>query len=162
VQRITESNGSEVFTDATWVVWEPLSEEVRPYREMPPKELRRTISALLWRHQNGAKWRSIPGDLGPGWLAAQLFIRWAKAGVWQSLLELVQQQGVALAMTFIDGTNIRAHHKSAGAKKGGRWPGVRPARSIWPVSRWLWHQGSCDRRQTRKGHCLCSRAWSGA
>jgi hypothetical protein len=29
----------------------------------------------------------------------------------------VQQQGVALGMTFVDGTNIRAHHKAAGAKK---------------------------------------------
>jgi hypothetical protein len=36
-----------------------------------------------------------------------LFIRWTKQGVWKRLLELVQQRGVALGMTFIDGTNIR-------------------------------------------------------
>jgi hypothetical protein len=48
-----------------------------------------------------------------------LFIRWAKQGVWERLLDLVQQHDIALGMTFLDGTNIRAHHKAAGAKKGG-------------------------------------------
>ena len=109
----------QVFTDEAWAVWEPLIEEVRPHGKTPPKELRRTISAVFWRHQNGAKWRSIPADLGPWWLAAQLFIRWAKAGVWERLFELVQQSDVALGMVFLDGTSIRAHHKAAGAEKRG-------------------------------------------
>lgn len=116
---MTESSANQVFTDATWAVWEPLIEAVRPRGKTPPKELRRTISAILWRHQNGAKWRSIPTEFGPWWLAAQLFIRWAKAGVWERLLELVRQRGVALGMTFLDGTAIRAHHKAAGAEKRG-------------------------------------------
>ncbi|RKK01053.1 IS5 family transposase [Pseudoroseomonas wenyumeiae] len=116
---MAKGKNNQLLTDAVWAVWEPLIEEVRPRGKTPPKELRRTISAILWRHQNGAKWRSIPDDLGPWWLAAQLFIRWAKAGVWERLLELVQQQGVALGMTFLDGTNIRAHHKAAGAGKKG-------------------------------------------
>ena len=116
---MTEGNGTQVFTDAAWAIWGPLIEDVRPQGKTPPKELRRTISAIFWRHQNGAKWRSIPAELGPWWLAAQLFIRWAKQGVWERLLDLVQQRSAALGMTFIEGTNIRAHHKAAGAKKGG-------------------------------------------
>lgn len=114
-----QSSGVQVFTDGTWAVWEPLIEAVRPRGKTPPKELRRTISAIFWRHQNGAKWRSVPTELGPWWLAAQLFIRWAKQGVWERLLDLAQQRDVALGMTFIDGTNIHAHQKAAGAKKGG-------------------------------------------
>lgn len=109
----------QVFSDSEWAVWEPLIEEVRPHGKTPPKNLRRTIAAIFWRHQNGAKWRSIPMELGPWWLAAQLFIRWAHFGVWERLLELVQQRGIALGMVFIDGTNIRAHHKAAGAQKKG-------------------------------------------
>src|SRR6476620_8305969 len=116
---MTNGSGNQFFSDAVWAVWEPLIEEVRPRGKTPPKELRRTISAIFWRHQNGAKWRSIPAELGPWWLAAQLFIRWSRQGVWDRLLELVQQRGVVLGMTFIDGTNVRAHHKAAGAKKGG-------------------------------------------
>jgi hypothetical protein len=52
--------------------------------------------------------------------------RWAHLGVWERLLDLVQQRGIALGMTFLDGTNIRAHQKAAGAEKGGRPPGARP------------------------------------
>src|SRR5881275_228438 len=32
-------------------------------------------------------------------------------GVWERLLNLVQQRGVALGMAFLDGTTIRAHQK---------------------------------------------------
>src|SRR5215204_5982784 len=77
------------------------------------------VEAILWRHQNGAKWRRIPGELGPWWKAAQTFIRWAHLGVWERLLNLVQQRGVALGMAFLDGTNSRAHQKAAGADKTG-------------------------------------------
>jgi transposase len=53
---------------------------------------------------------------------------WARLGVWERLLDLVQQRGVALGMTFLDGTNIRAHQKAAGAEKGG--PTARSATAV--------------------------------
>jgi transposase len=68
---MTDKTGCEILTDAAWAIWEPLIEAVRPRGKTPPKELRRTISAIFWRHQNGAKWRSIPAELGPWWLAAR-------------------------------------------------------------------------------------------
>lgn len=37
--------------------------------------------------------------------------------MWERLLTLAQEQGVQLGMTFLDGTNIRAHQKAAGAAK---------------------------------------------
>ena len=116
---MTEEHGNQVFTDAAWAVWAPLIEEVRPRGKTPPVDLRRTISAIFWRHQNGAKWRSVPAELGPWWRAAQLFIRWARQGVWERLLEGVQQRGLVLGMSFLDGTSIRAHPKAAGAPKRG-------------------------------------------
>jgi transposase len=109
----------QVFTDEGWAKWFPLIEEVRPRAKTPPRNLRRTISAIVWRHQNGAKWRSIPAELGPWWMAAQLFIRWSRLGVWERLLDLAQARGMALGMVFVDGSNIRAHHKAAGAEKKG-------------------------------------------
>ena len=108
----------QVLTDAQWAVLEPLVLAVRPRGKTPHADLRRTMAAILWRHQNGAKWRAIPAELGPWWGAAQTFIRWAKQGVWERLLESVRRRGIALGMTFIDGTTIRAHQKAAGAKKG--------------------------------------------
>ena len=106
-----------MLTDAQWAVLEPLVERCRPHAKVPPSNLRRTISAILWRHENGAKWRSLPAELGPWWMAAQTFIRWSRLGVWERLLTLVQERGVQLGMTFLDGTSIRAHHKAAGAAR---------------------------------------------
>ncbi|ANQ41969.1 transposase [Gluconobacter oxydans] len=80
------STMQSVISDDAWQVWEPLIEAVRPKGKTPPRDLRRTISAIFWRHQNGSKWRSVPSDLG---------------------------------MVFLDGTNIRAHHKAGGAAKKG-------------------------------------------
>jgi transposase len=116
---MTDNASVQIFTDEAWATWEPLIEAVRPRGKTPPKQLRRTMSAIFWRHQNGTKWRSIPAELGPWWRAAQLFNRWARQGVWERLLDLAQQRGVALGMTFPDGTSIRAHHKAAGAQKRG-------------------------------------------
>ena len=57
-----------MLADAHWMSLEPLIEACRPKGKTPPQDLRRTISALVWRHQNGAKWRAIqrvhPVDLG--------------------------------------------------------------------------------------------------
>ncbi len=108
-----------MLTDAQWARLEPLIETCRPKGKTVPRDLRRTLSAILWRHQNGAKWRSIPSDLGPWSRAAQTFIRWARLGVWERLLGLAQERGVHLGMTFLDGTSIRAHQKAAGAARKG-------------------------------------------
>ena len=108
-----------MLSDAQWSELEPLVEACRPKAKTPPQDLQRTLSAILWRHQHGAKWRAIPEDLGPRWRAAQIFIRWSRAGVWERLLSLVQERGVQLGMVFLDGTNIRAHQKAAGAAKRG-------------------------------------------
>jgi transposase len=106
-----------MLTEAQWTVLEPLVEACRPHAKVPPQHLQRTIGAILWRHDNGAKWRAVPDELGPWWMAAQTFIRWSRLGVWERLLDLVQEKGVQLGMTFLDGTNIRAHQKAAGAAK---------------------------------------------
>ena len=108
-----------MLSDVQWAMLEPLVEACRPKGKTPPQDLRRTLSAILWRHQNGAKWRAIPADLGPWWRAAQVFIRWARVGVWERLLALVQERGVELGMVFLDGTSVRAHQKAAGAARRG-------------------------------------------
>ena len=108
-----------MLTDARWAVLEPLVEQCRPHAKVPPSNLRRTVGAILWRHENGAKWRSLPAELGPWWTAARIFIRWSRLGVWERLLTLTQERGVRLGMTFLDGTDIRAHQKAAGAARKG-------------------------------------------
>src|SRR3978361_1149676 len=120
---MTEQARLKVLTDAQWSKLAPLIEACRPRGKTEPQDLRRTLEAIIWRHENGAKWRSIPPELGPWWRAAQLFIRWSRLGVWERLLELAQERGgVRTGMTFLDGSSIRAHQKAAGAAKKGGLP----------------------------------------
>ena len=108
-----------VLTDGRWAVLEPLVEDCRPKGKTRPRDLRRTLEAIIWRHQNGAKWRAIPAELGPWWMAAQTFLRWSRLGVWERLLARAQERGAEFGMAFLDGTAIRAHAKAAGAEKKG-------------------------------------------
>ena len=118
---MTSGEGFGVLSDAQWAVLEPLIEACRPPHKTQHDDLRQTVEAILWRHQNGAKWRAVPSELGPWWRAAQTFIRWAKHGTWDRLLALAQEKagGAELCMAFVDGTHVRAHAKAAGAPKKG-------------------------------------------
>ena len=51
--------------------------------------------------------------------------------MWERLLAMAQDRGVQLGMTFLDGSNIRAHQKAAGAaKKGAVEPDVLRVRLL--------------------------------
>ena len=94
-------------SDAQWAVLEPLVVTCRPGGKTPPQDLRRTLSAILWRHQNGARWR-----------AAQIFIRWSRLGVWSRLLGLVQARGVAVGVVFLNGTTFGLTRRRQGRRAG--------------------------------------------
>jgi transposase len=80
-----------MLSDAQWALLEPLIEACRPKGKTQPQDL------------------SDP----------QTFIRWTRLGVWERLLHLVQERGIQLGMTFLDGTSVRAHQKAAGARQKG-------------------------------------------
>jgi transposase len=42
------------------------------------------------RHQNGAKWRPLPEEFGPYWMAAQTFICLSRLYEWKRLLVMTQ------------------------------------------------------------------------
>src|SRR3712207_2225155 len=82
----------KVLTDAQWETLAPLIEACRPPYKTDHHDLRRTIEAIIWRHDNGAKWRQIPAGLGPWWMAAQTFSRWSRLGAWERLLQAAQRR----------------------------------------------------------------------
>ena len=109
-----------VLSDGEWTRLKSALDAARSGTGRPFPDERRTVEAVVWRQRNGAEWRAVPPELGPWWKAAQTFIRWARLGVWDRLLDAAQERGVQLGMAFLDGTSIRAHAKAAGAsKKGG-------------------------------------------
>ena len=69
-----------VLSDAQWARLSPLIEAVRPHGKTEPHAWRRTVEAIIWRHNNGAKWRAVPAGLGPWWMAQQRAGRVSGAG----------------------------------------------------------------------------------
>src|ERR1700712_4942432 len=117
---MTEQVRMKVLTEPQWEQFAPLVEACRPRGKTQPQDLRRSLEAIIWRHENGAKWRSIPPELGPWWRAAQLFIRWSRLGVWERLLELAQERGgVKTGMTFLDGSSISGASEGCGSGQKG-------------------------------------------
>lgn len=74
-----------MLTYAQWARLEPLIAPCRPEGKTPPQNLRRTLPAILWRSQNGAKWRPIPPDLEPWSRAAQRAFYAGRAWVSESV-----------------------------------------------------------------------------
>src|SRR3712207_7088248 len=99
---------------------------LRRRRAMPRIDRLRISSSPFFffssRRRHTRYWRDWSSDVCSSdlwWRAAQIFIRWARAGVWERLLSLVQEHGVQLGMVFLDGTSVRAHQKAAGARPKG-------------------------------------------
>ncbi len=105
----------QVFTDAQWARFEAAIAAARLRKARPRKEDRRMIEAIAWRLDNGAKWRSIPAELGD-WHHAYLRFRcWAVTGVWAKIMAHAGAEP-KLAFASVDGTGARAHQKVAGAR----------------------------------------------
>jgi transposase len=63
----------------------------------PHEHNRRTVEAILWRLDNGAKWRSIRAELGNWRHAYPRFLRWAQHGVWDRIVLGPRPGGLCLA-----------------------------------------------------------------
>jgi len=120
-----------VLTDAQWAVLEPLVEACRPAAKVPPRNLRRTVLAIVWRRANGAKWRALPEEFGPWWVGgtapdrrrpseAAPQTRWSRLGVWERLLAMAQARGVELGMGWRHASSPRRHLDPRAPKGGGR------------------------------------------
>ena len=75
------------------------------------------VEAVLYRYRAGIPWRDLPERFGAWKKVHTRFGRWAKGGVWARVLKrLAGEADNEYAM--IDGTIVRAHQHSAGAKGG--------------------------------------------
>jgi transposase len=84
----------QVLTDAQWSKFEAAIAAAGIRGGRPRKDDRQTIEAIIWRLDNGAKWRSIPAELGEWHHVYLRFRRWTLAGVWDRILAHLSSQGV--------------------------------------------------------------------
>jgi transposase len=108
------------LTNRQWERLAPLLPPQKPKTGRPAHDHRPIINGILWILRTGAPWRDLPACYGPWQTVASRFYRWRKAGIWQQILEALQQQADATGalewtIHYVDATVIRAHQHAAGA-----------------------------------------------
>ena len=108
------------LTNEQWKRLQPLLPPQKPWTGHPAKDHRTIINGILWIDRTGAPWRDLPDRYGPWQTVASRFYRWQKAGIWQRLLQALQQQAESAQQLdwenhYVDSTVVRAHQHAAGA-----------------------------------------------
>jgi transposase len=87
---------SSSMTDAQWAVLQPLlppAGNTTGKGGRPEKHPRRIIlDAIFYLARGGIAWRQMPADFPPAMTVYDLFHRWAKAGVWQRVHDVLRDQ----------------------------------------------------------------------
>ena len=109
------------MSDEEWGFFEPFLIERGPKRGRPPGDHRRVLDGVFWIGRTGAPWRDLPEFFGKWGSVYRQFRRWSVSGVWDVLLEALNESGSGQdSVQMIDSTVVRAHQHAAGAKGGLR------------------------------------------
>lgn len=119
----SKKQGRGDLSSQQWQRLEPLLPAQKPQVGRPANDHRTTINGILWVLRTGAAWRDLPERYGAWQTVSGRFYAWQKNGVWQRILENLQQQAdeqgkLNWEMHHVDGSVIRAHQHAAGAKRG--------------------------------------------
>ena len=94
--------------------------DILPGREghvgVTARDNRLFVEAVIYRYRAGIAWRDLPERFGDPIKIHTRFSRWAKAGVWKKLFEMLASDADN-EYAMIDSTIVRAHQHSAGAQK---------------------------------------------
>jgi transposase len=94
------------FTNRKWYRLKPLLPPQKTAVGSPSKNYRTAIDGILWIARTGAPWRDLPSRYGARQTVAGRFYRWRKTGLWQRLLETLQQEADAQGKIDISGHKV--------------------------------------------------------
>ena len=111
------------LTDEQWQRLQPLLPPQKAATGRPNKDHRTVINGILWILRTGAPWADLPERYGSYKTVSSRFYRWQKAGIWNKILAVLQQNADACGKVqweihFVDSSGVRAHQHAAGAKRG--------------------------------------------
>lgn len=81
-------------------------------RGKPRVDDRRVLNGIFWVLRSGAPWRDLPDIYGPRTTCYNRFVRWRKAGVWESIMAALMAAPNA-AVQMIDTSMVRVHQHAA-------------------------------------------------
>ena len=106
-------------TDEQWEVSQTYFGNSPKQTGRPQSDNRKLLNGVLWILHTGAPWRDLPEYYGPWQTVYKRFAQWQKNDKFKQLFENVRENP-DMQDLCIDGTYIKAHRASAGAKKGLR------------------------------------------
>src|SRR5436309_1233736 len=88
---------------------QPLLPPQKPKTGRPALDHRQVINGMLWILRTATPWRDMPERYGIWSTVSSRFYRWRKAGLWDRLLQEVQEQADAQGqldwqINHVDGT----------------------------------------------------------
>jgi transposase len=84
-------SGTLELTDERWTRIAPLLPPQKPETGRPNSDHRTILAGIVWVIRTGASWRAIPERFGPWQTVHTRYQRWRKAGIWQPILDVLQQ-----------------------------------------------------------------------
>ena len=110
-----------LISDDEWAFFEGFIRAVRHPNGRKASNHRLVLDGIFWIARTGSPWRDLPEEFGKWSSVYRQFRRWTLAGLWEGILEALNESGVVpAALQMIDSTVVRAHHQAAGAKGGLR------------------------------------------
>lgn len=83
--------GDLELTDGRWARIAPLLPPQRPPTGRPNHDHRTILAGMLWVARTGSAWRDLPAHFGPWETVHSRYTRWRKAGIWQRILDTLDQ-----------------------------------------------------------------------
>jgi len=109
------------MSDEEWAFHERFILAIRAPNGRKSTNHRLVLDGIFWIARTGSPWRDLPEEFGKWSSVYRQFRRWTLAGLWEGILEALNESGLAPdALQMIDSTVVRAHHQAAGAKGGLR------------------------------------------
>jgi len=104
-------------TDEQWDILSPYLGNNQKKKGRPQADNRKIFNGVLWVLRTGAPWRDLPESYGPWQTVYKRFAQWEANETMKEIFENLRK-GADMQDLCIDGTYIKAHRASAGAKKG--------------------------------------------
>lgn len=109
------------LTQAQWRRIEDLLPGKAGDRGRTAADNRAFVNGVLWVLRSGAYWCHLPTRYGNWKSTHKRFTRWARAGVWEEVFEVLTSDPKNDYL-MIDSTIVRAHQQAATGKGGARTP----------------------------------------
>jgi transposase len=105
------------LSDSEWSVIDAMLPN-KP-RGVPRVDDRCVLNGIFWILRSGAPWRDLPAIYGPRTTCYNRFVRWRRAGIWESIMKALAARHDA-PVQMIDTSMVRVHQHGACIADGAR------------------------------------------